>query len=102
MRSVMRPAVWIGIVATVLIPIIALAMPFAMPVRGPAPRDPHSRWTFDAPAREVAVTPAGKLFHDPGCPFIHGPRMMETASAALTAGLSPCPRCLPNPAPPAN
>jgi hypothetical protein len=42
----------------------------------------------------VVVTPAGKLFHDSRCPFIHGSPVVEDVASAVAQGYSPCPRCL--------
>jgi Putative zinc-finger len=46
----------------------------------------------------VAVSTEGKVFHVPGCKYLHkrdgeSPQMM-TASEALKEGYTPCPRCL--------
>lgn len=47
----------------------------------------------DLPAR-VAVTPAGRLFHDPSCPYIHGPVVMMDTREAEQFGYTPCTRCM--------
>lgn len=46
----------------------------------------------------VAVSTEGKVFHVPGCKYLHrrdgeSPQLM-TAAAALKEGYAPCPRCL--------
>lgn len=45
-------------------------------------------------SQEVAVTPAGKLFHKPACPFIHGKAVMMPEKQAIAEGYTPDPRCL--------
>jgi hypothetical protein len=46
------------------------------------------------PSGLVAVTPAGRLFHDPGCKYIHGPVEMMPAKKAVQEGYTPCLRCM--------
>ena len=54
----------------------------------------HSDPAIHMPDRQVAVTAAGKLFHDPSCPYIHGKAEMMNAQEAARLGYTPCPRCL--------
>ncbi|MGE5206598.1 MAG: hypothetical protein ACM3PW_13360 [Chlamydiota bacterium] len=54
----------------------------------------HSMPAAHLPAREVAVTPQGRLFHDPSCRYIHGKAEMISAQEAAKRGYTPCPRCL--------
>ena len=54
----------------------------------------HSMPAIELPAREVAVTPQGKLFHDPSCRYIHGKAQIMSALDAAKRGYTPCPRCL--------
>jgi hypothetical protein len=44
----------------------------------------------------VVVSSGAKLFHVPGCPFIHDKATERTltAKAAMSEGYVPCPRCL--------
>lgn len=57
-------------------------------------RSRHSEPTTIAPPSLVAVTAGGKLYHDPGCAFIHGPVRMESSAQAIAQGYTPCTRCL--------
>ena len=56
----------------------------------------HAEPARVASAQTVAVTGAGKLFHDPACRFIHGPPTREPAVDAVKGGYTPCVRCLKN------
>jgi hypothetical protein len=47
-----------------------------------------------APQGLVAVTPGGKMFHDPNCKYIHGPIEMVPAEEAVAEGYTPCVRCM--------
>ena len=44
----------------------------------------------------VVVSAGGKIFHAPGCPFIHDKAHVQTITArqALRGGYSPCIRCM--------
>ena len=64
----------------------------AMGSRAPL-RSAHSEPARSTP-EVVAVTPQGKLFHDPSCPLIHGPAHLESGRQALADGYTPCTRCL--------
>ena len=57
-------------------------------------RSRHSEPASTAPPSVVAVTAAGKLYHDPACTFIHGPVRMEAGAQAIAEGYTPCTRCL--------
>jgi hypothetical protein len=57
-------------------------------------RSRHSDPGIVAPAALVAVTADGKLYHDPKCPFIHGPVRTESSAEAIAEGYTPCVRCL--------
>ena len=57
-------------------------------------RSGHSEPPLSIPARQVAVTPEGKLFHDPSCTYIHGRVEMMSAEEAARAGYTPCTRCM--------
>ena len=60
---------------------------------------PHPLSEMSQPARRlpqslVAVVDGGKLFHVPGCPFMHGTYHMVTAEEAVREGYGPCTRCM--------
>jgi hypothetical protein len=57
-------------------------------------RSRHSEPSNVARPLPVAVTAAGKLYHNPNCSFIHGPVRMESSAQAIAEGYTPCPRCL--------
>jgi len=57
-------------------------------------RSRHSDPTMAAPPPLVGVTVEGKLYHDPGCAFIHGPVRIEPSEQAVAEGYTPCTRCL--------
>jgi hypothetical protein len=46
------------------------------------------------PQRLVAIVDGGKMFHVPGCPFMHGTYHMVTAEEAVREGYAPCTRCM--------
>ena len=66
----------------------------AMGSRAPL-RSAHSEPGRLTPPKMVALTEQGKLFHDPSCPFIHGPTRLASGQQALVDGYTPCTRCLP-------
>ena len=57
-------------------------------------RSRHSEPATVAPPPLVAVTAEGRLYHDPGCAFIHGPIRTESSAQAIAEGYTPCTRCL--------
>jgi hypothetical protein len=57
-------------------------------------RSEHAEPAARVPARMVAVTPAGNTFHDPDCPYIHGPIETMPAAEAVKEGYTPCIRCM--------
>jgi hypothetical protein len=59
----------------------------------PKLRSEHSLPAVTAPA-VVSVTELGKLFHRPGCAFIHGPVRSEQGDQAIAQGYTACTRCL--------
>jgi hypothetical protein len=48
------------------------------------------------PDMQVVVSKDGKIFHHPGCPFIHEKTHVETMTAreAMQEGYAPCVRCM--------
>jgi hypothetical protein len=54
----------------------------------------HSEAAIHLPARKVAISAQGKLFHDPSCRYIHGQPEMVSAQEAARRGYTPCPRCM--------
>jgi len=46
------------------------------------------------PQRLVAIVDGGKMFHAPGCPFMHGTYHMVAAEEAVREGYAPCTRCM--------
>ena len=75
--------------------VVLLVLPFVAAGGRPRMRDRHGNPApgVAAPAM-VAVTTTGRLYHDPRCRFIHGRAVVQPVSAAIAAGLTPCPRCL--------
>ncbi len=57
-------------------------------------RSQHAEQARTAPHAVVAVTAEGKLFHDPACPYVHGPAERMTAKEAMDRGYTPCTRCM--------
>jgi hypothetical protein len=60
-------------------------------------RSEHARYGIHIPADLAVVAVAdGKIFHVPGCRFIHDKDKLQamTASQALQEGYAPCVRCL--------
>ena len=64
----------------------------------PAPIEPlrseHSEPASIPLSEPVAVTPAGKQFHDPSCKYIHGKPQMLSSQEAVERGYTPDPRCM--------
>ena len=60
----------------------------------PQPRAKMSQPARRLPERLVAVVDGGKVFHVPGCPFMHGKYHMVTAAEAVREGYVPCNRCM--------
>jgi len=63
----------------------------------PAMKSQHAVPAKDIPADMVVVVSSGaKLFHAPGCRFIHDKASERTMTAkeAMKEGYVPCPRCL--------
>ncbi len=73
---------------------VLLVLPFVARGGGVRLEDRHSDPTPAVEIATVAVTQAGKLYHDPRCRFIHGSPILEPTGVAVSRGLSPCPRCL--------
>jgi hypothetical protein len=61
----------------------------------PQPLSEMSQPARRLPQRLVAVVDSGKLFHVPGCPFMHGKYHMVTPEEAVREGYAPCTRCMP-------
>jgi hypothetical protein len=60
----------------------------------PQPRSEMSQPARRLPQRLVAIVDGGKMFHAPGCPFMHGKYHMVTPEEAVRKGYSPCTRCM--------
>jgi hypothetical protein len=60
----------------------------------PLPRSAMSQPARRLPQRLVAVIDGGKMFHVPGCPFMHGKYHMVTPEEAVREGYAPCNRCM--------
>jgi hypothetical protein len=43
---------------------------------------------------QVALVRAGKLFHVPECPYMHGQVILLDTAEAIREGYTPCPRCM--------
>jgi hypothetical protein len=60
---------------------------------------PHRLSEMSQPARRlpqrlVAIVDGGKMFHLPGCPFMHGKYHLVAAEEAVREGYAPCTRCM--------
>ena len=60
----------------------------------PLPRSEMSQPARRLPQRLVAVVDGGKMFHLPGCPFMHGKYHLVTPEEAVREGYAPCNRCM--------
>lgn len=80
--------------AVVTLSVVLVALFLALGGRVPDLRSAHARPRIVDIPGPVAVTPAGKLFHDPRCPLIHGPRVVVDSAEAAREGYTPCTRCL--------
>jgi hypothetical protein len=61
---------------------------------GPRPLSEMSQPARRLPERLVAIVDGGKMFHVPGCPFMHGKYHMVTPEEAVREGYTPCTRCM--------
>jgi hypothetical protein len=84
-----------------LVPLAAMVLITATLVMTGSSRSPlrsqHAEQARDIPPDMTVVVSSGaKLFHVPGCPFIHDKATERTltAKAAMSEGYVPCPRCL--------
>jgi hypothetical protein len=60
----------------------------------PLPRSKMSQPARRLPQRLVAVVDGGKMFHVPGCPFMHGKYHLVSPEEAVREGYAPCNRCM--------
>ena len=60
----------------------------------PRPLSEMSRPARRLPQGLVAIVDGGKMFHVPGCPFMHGAYHMVTVEEAVREGYAPCTRCM--------
>jgi Putative zinc-finger len=60
----------------------------------PRPLSEMSQPARRLPQSLVAIVDGGKMFHVPGCPFMHGTYHMVTAEEAVREGYAPCTRCM--------
>ena len=60
----------------------------------PQPRSEMSQPARRLPLRLVAIVDGGKMFHVPGCPFMHGKYHMVSPEEAIREGYTPCTRCM--------
>ena len=60
----------------------------------PPPLSEMSQPARRLPQSLVAIVDGGKLFHVPGCPFMHGTYHMVTPEEAVREGYSPCTHCM--------
>ena len=84
---------WLGTIVIVVALVAGLR-----PLGGPR----QHAWTLQSnhaapaaviPAGEVLITPGGKMFHRPGCSFLHGHPLAIECSEAVRRGYTPCVRC---------
>jgi Putative zinc-finger len=92
-------SLWMLAVAATAVIAGGLALGNAAAFRNPSVRSLLARPPHGVPASlMVAVCDDGKVFHAPGCKYLHkhgdeGPKMM-TAGEAMREGYTPCVRCL--------
>jgi hypothetical protein len=60
----------------------------------PRPLSEMSQPARRLPERLVAIVDGGKMFHVPGCPFMHGKYHMVSPEEAIREGYTPCTRCM--------
>jgi len=83
---------WVMSLAAIVLMTGAWMVGVASASRAPL-RSAHSEPAWSTPTGMVAVTAQGKLFHDPACPLIHGPALLESGQQAIANGFTPCTRC---------
>ena len=85
----MTPRVWLGtilILAAILLPLRDFGSPAVL-------LSQHGHPASVDPTGDVWVTPEGRVFHRPGCLFMHGPSQSIPGSEAKRRGYVPCVRC---------
>jgi len=90
----MTGRVWIAVVMAAALIAAAVGYGYTRPGATATLLSRHSEPATHMPARQVAITTEGKLFHDPSCRYIHGKPVMASAKEAAGRGYTPCPRCL--------
>lgn len=90
---------WMLAVAAVALVAGGLTLGSSSDFKQPELRSEHAQPPHNIPpALMVALSTEGKVFHVPGCKYLHkhdgeSPQLM-TAAAAIKEGYAPCPRCL--------
>lgn len=92
-RKISRRA-WLVSVAVTGALAASAAFAAALDRFAPQPRSEMRQPARRLPQRLVAIVEGGKLFHVPGCPFMHGKYHMVTPEEAVREGYSPCTRCM--------
>ena len=89
----MTPRVWLwSAVAGVLIlaPIISASVGPNLPQLLSA----HARPAMNVPPGAIVINERGKVFHRPGCIYVHGAAEPITGADAVKRGYTPCIRCM--------
>jgi len=87
---------WLVPIAAVALFLASLALVDQLTFKNP-PKSVMAERAYDIPANLTVVVSAGsKVFHVPGCPFIHDKATERTMTAkeAMHDGYVPCSRCL--------
>lgn len=92
-KRISRRAWLVGVAATGALAASAV-LATALDRFAPQLRSEMSQPARRFPERLVAIVDGGKMFHVPGCPFMHGKYHMVTPEEAVREGYTPCTRCM--------
>jgi hypothetical protein len=93
-NATMSRRVWTSSLVAIVAAAAVVAISAAIYAGTPRLRTQHARPAIHLPAGAIVVTAQGKVFHRPGCPYIHGPAHPISAEDAVREGYTPCTRCI--------
>ena len=83
---------WIGTILIVLLALLGLRL--AAGSGETALRSLHGEPAATAAPERVVIVAGGKVYHRPGCTYLHGEGKAASAADAVQQGYTPCVRCL--------
>ena len=83
---------WVGTILIVVLALLGIKLATGSGVT--SLRSLHSEPAATPPADPVVIVEGGKVYHRPGCTYLHGERKVVSAADAVQMGYTPCVRCL--------